>query len=190
MPNSSDSSERLSDVVGSRLKLIREKVGLSQRELARRAELTNGALSNIEQGKVSPSVASLEKILNAIPMSMQEFFSADLEVSPSIYTKEHFVEIHKNDTDYRILPLTDASQAGAYLSRQTYAPGAKVTSEWMVHKGVIAGIVMSGELSLQLEGVDHVLLPGEGFNFSIHRPHAFQNLGKLECVVVCVSFQT
>lgn len=182
--------EMLSGVVGQRLKLVREHAGLSQRELARRADLTNGTLSNIEQSKVSPSIVSLEKILSAIPMSLQEFFSEDLEVSPSVYRHDQFVELRKNDTDYRILPLTEASQEGAYLARHTYSPGAKVTSEWMVHDGIVAGIVISGQLSLVLDGVDYLLLAGEGFSFSIHRPHAFINAAEIECVVVCVSFRT
>lgn len=185
-----ESSAGLSTLVGERLKQVRERFGLSQRELARRSDVTNGTLSNIEQGRVSPSITSLEKILNAFPMSLQEFFSENLEISPSIYREGQFVEIHKNDTDYRILPLTDASQEGAYLARQSYAPGAKVTSEWMVHNGIIAGIVFSGEISLTLDGVEHLLKPGEGFSFSIHRPHAFQNNGTKDCVVVCVSFST
>ena len=49
--------------VGRRLQSIRQSIGLSQRELARRANITNGSLSMIEQGKVSPSISSLEKIL-------------------------------------------------------------------------------------------------------------------------------
>lgn len=186
-PELAHAEPHLADLVGVRLKLVRERHGLSQRELARRSEVTNGTLSNIEQGRVSPSIASLEKILAAIPMSMQEFFSEDLEVSPSIYREEHFVHIHKNDTDYRILPLTDILDGSAYLARETYAPGAKITSEWMLRDGSISGMVVKGEIELMLDGVDYLLRDGEGFSFSIHRPHAFRNISSQECVVVCVS---
>ena len=67
---------------GARLQALRKQQGLSQRELARRAEVTNSTLSMIEQGKVSPSISSLEKILVAIPMTLQEFFSDNLEIAP------------------------------------------------------------------------------------------------------------
>ena len=40
--------------VGARLKHVREVHGLSQRELARRAGVTNGLISLIEQNRVSP----------------------------------------------------------------------------------------------------------------------------------------
>ena len=182
-------TNKLSDLVGERLRLVRERAGLSQRELARRSDVTNGTLSNIEQGRVSPSIASIEKILKAIPISLQEFFSENLEVSPAIFRDDQFVDINKSETKYRILPLVDASQEGAYLARQTYAPGAKVSSEWMIHDGVIAGMVFSGELTLVLDGAEHKLVPGEGFSFSIHRPHVFVNRASVDCVIACVSFR-
>ena len=61
--------------IGGRLRAVRESRGLSQRDLAGRAGLTNGAISLIEQNKSSPSVASLKRLLDAIPMSLSEFFS-------------------------------------------------------------------------------------------------------------------
>ena len=47
--------------LGERLRLVRELNGLSQRELARRAGVTNSNISLIEQGQISPSVGSLAK---------------------------------------------------------------------------------------------------------------------------------
>ncbi len=193
MTDESSTKERmdnllLSDVVGVRLKLVRERARLSQRELARRSGVTNGTLSNIEQGKVSPSIQSLEKILNVVPMSLQEFFSDNLETSPSIYRKHQFIEIHKDDTDYRILPLNEFPWVSAYIAHQTYAPGAKVTSDWMVNKGLAAGIVVSGSITLTLDGVLNELKAGEGFSFSVHRPHLFANVSEENCTVVAVSF--
>lgn len=65
--------------VGPRLKALREFYGFSQRELAKRAGVPNSAISVIEQGSVSPSVLSLEKVLNGFPIAIQDFFSIDLE---------------------------------------------------------------------------------------------------------------
>ena len=63
--------------VGARLKHVREVHGLSQRELARRAGVTNGLISLIEQNRVSPSVGSLKKVLDGVPLSMAEFRGRD-----------------------------------------------------------------------------------------------------------------
>ena len=54
--------------VGSHLRAVRSMYGLSQRELAKRAGVTNGMISLIEQNRVSPSVSSLRKVLDGIPM--------------------------------------------------------------------------------------------------------------------------
>ena len=68
--------------VGVRLRTVRTTFGLSQRELARRAGVTNGLISLIEQNRVSPSISSLTKVLDGLPMSLAEFFTLELDVAP------------------------------------------------------------------------------------------------------------
>ena len=51
--------------VGVRLQTIRKLKGLSQRELAKRAGVTNSTISMIEKNSVSPSISSLKKVLSA-----------------------------------------------------------------------------------------------------------------------------
>lgn len=60
---------------GKRLYLLRQLAGLSQRELAKRAGVTNSVISTLEQGKVSPSVTSIEKIIKPLNLSLEHFFS-------------------------------------------------------------------------------------------------------------------
>ena len=66
--------------VGARLSAVRKMHHISQRELAKRAGVTNGTISLIEQNRVSPSVSSLRKVLQGLPMSFSDFFS--LEAAP------------------------------------------------------------------------------------------------------------
>ena len=54
---------------GQRLRAIREMHGMSQRALAKKAGVTNGIISMIEQNRNSPSLATLKKILDAITMA-------------------------------------------------------------------------------------------------------------------------
>jgi transcriptional regulator with XRE-family HTH domain len=73
--------------VATRLQYIRKKNGLSQRELAKRAGVTNGTISLIEQNRVSPSVGSLKKLLECIPMSLAEFFTFEVEVERLVVSR-------------------------------------------------------------------------------------------------------
>ena len=63
--------------IGASLKAVRKMRGLSQRELAKRAGVTNSTISMIEKNSVSPSISSLKKVLTGIPMSLVEFFSIE-----------------------------------------------------------------------------------------------------------------
>ena len=63
--------------IGSRLKQHRQQKGLSQRALARLAGVTNGLISQIEQNSISPSIASLKKVLDVLSLSLADFFTGE-----------------------------------------------------------------------------------------------------------------
>ena len=60
--------------IGARLKLIREQLELSQRQLARQSGVANATISQIEAGKLNPTVSMLKKVLDGIPVRLSEFF--------------------------------------------------------------------------------------------------------------------
>ena len=65
--------------VGARLRFVRARHGLSQRALAKRAGVTNSAISLIEANRVNPSVGALKRILDGVPIGMAEFFALEPE---------------------------------------------------------------------------------------------------------------
>jgi transcriptional regulator with XRE-family HTH domain len=73
----------MAERMGQRLKALRVLYGWSQRELAKRAGVPNSAISVIEQGSVSPSVFSLEKVLQGFPISLSDFFAISLDSQPA-----------------------------------------------------------------------------------------------------------
>ena len=60
--------------IGSKIRDLRKTQGLTQEELADRAELTKGFISQIERNMTSPSIATLEDILQCLGTSIGEFF--------------------------------------------------------------------------------------------------------------------
>jgi len=93
--------------VGERLRNVRVTFGLSQRALARRAGVTNGLISLIEQNRVSPSVSSLKKVLDGVPMSLAEFFTLDLAAAPqAFFTAEELTEIGNEQVSLRMVAST------------------------------------------------------------------------------------
>ena len=71
--------------VGARLQALRLMHGLSQRALAQRAGVSNAIISLIEQNRTSPSVGSLKKVLDGLPISLADFFGMELGPRPQIF---------------------------------------------------------------------------------------------------------
>lgn len=61
--------------VGQRIKELRSEQGLSQEKLALKADVDRTYLAGTEQGKRNISLKSLEKIVNALDVSFEKFFS-------------------------------------------------------------------------------------------------------------------
>mgnify|MGYP003662764824 CR=1 FL=1 len=173
--------------IGGKLRTIRKQRGLSQRELAARAGLTNGTISLIEKNRTSPSVASLKSLLDAIPISMAEFFST-LEESntPKVfYRADEFTEISPSSADQVSLrQLGNAEQHALQVLYETYPPGADTGPEWLSHQGEEAGIVVRGSIEVTVDGNISVLNTGDGYLFDSRLPHRFRNIGDEICVVI------
>jgi transcriptional regulator with XRE-family HTH domain len=170
--------------VGARLRSIRTAFGISQRELARRAGVTNGLISLIEQNRVSPSVSSLKKVLDGIPMPLAEFFTLDLTSTPqAFFGSEELLELGNEDVSLR---LVAAQRPGRQLSvlHERYAPGAATGEEMLAHRGEEAGVVIRGRLEVTVSGNTRVLGPGEAYYFASQLPHRFRNAGREPCEII------
>lgn len=67
--------------LGSKLRLARRQTGLSLRELARQLSVSPSFLSQMENGKSQPSVATLYSIAQVLGVSIDELFHTDAPVS-------------------------------------------------------------------------------------------------------------
>ncbi|MCB1358369.1 MAG: cupin domain-containing protein [Maritimibacter sp.] len=179
--------------IGERLKEIREAKGLSQRELAARAGMTNGAISMIEQDKTSPSVSSLKRILDGIPMPLSQFFGEVEERSEAkyFYAQDEMTELSPRDlglsgnaSSLSLRQIGDASKHNLQVLYETYAPGADTGPDLLSHESEEAGFVISGSIEIVVDGQVRVLHPGDGYLFDSRLPHSFKNAGETECVIV------
>ena len=179
--------------VGSRLKAARKSKGLSQRDLAERAGMTSGAISLIEQNKSSPSVASLKRLLDAVSMTMSEFFSdIEEETAPKyFFSASEFTELSPQDAGLgdaaarvSLRQLGNASQHALQLLHETYPPGADTGPDMLAHESEEAGVVVSGVIEITVANQVRVLNPGDGYLFDSRLPHRFRNIGDIPCIVV------
>src|SRR5512133_4260955 len=79
--------ERLEESLGNRLRELRRQQGLSLRALAEKSGLSANTLSLIENGKTSPSVATLQQIAIALNIPITSFFEIKVNREPVIFSK-------------------------------------------------------------------------------------------------------
>ncbi|WP_413717983.1 cupin domain-containing protein [Silicimonas sp. MF1-12-2] len=179
--------------IGGRLRSVRESRKLSQRDLAARAGLTSGAISLIEQNKSSPSVSSLKALLDAIPMTMSEFFAEVENTGPRkyFYAENEFFELSPQDIGLgksaarlSLRQLGNASEHSLQMLYEHYPPGTDTGPEMLSHEGEEAGVVVSGVIEITVDDQVRVLNPGEGYLFDSRLPHRFRNIGNKECVLI------
>lgn len=180
--------------VGGRLREIRLAAGLSQRELAARSGVTHSLISLIEQNRNSPSVASLRKILDGVPMSMVNFFDERraprdrvfFEADDLIDLTSRLHQVNGGESRGRMSfrQVGDAQAHNLQILHESYEPGADTGVAMLKHDSHEGGVVLSGELEVTVGDQAKVLGPGEAYLFDSRVPHRFRNIGTARCIVV------
>lgn len=169
---------------GQRLQAFRKSAGLTQRELARRAGMKNSTLSTIEQDKVSPTIHSLEKILGAIPVSLDAFFSSE-EPRTLIRRRADLYSLARDGLTLEMLPL-EFFQETTSLSRLDIGVNQATELSNNESNKLLAGMIMQGALYLQINGIEYRLEEGDGFELSYACRYKLTNRDKRTSTVFIV----
>ena len=170
--------------IGRRLRGIRQRLKLSQRQLARQSGVANATISQVEAGKLNPTVSMLKKILDGIPMGLAEFFADDDPSQDRIFFRaEELIEIADGGVSYRQVGANLANRAIQLLAER-YEPGAGTGKHALTHDGEECGIILSGRLEVTVDEETAVLGRGDAYYFSSSRPHYFRNVGNTACEVI------
>lgn len=173
--------------VGAHLRAVRTMYGLSQRELAKRAGVTNGLISLIEQNRVSPSVSSLKKVLDGIPMSLAEFFTRDFTAPPQVFFRaDELPTLGDGPVTFRLVAARRPHRAMSVL-HEHYAPGADTGADMLRHEGEEGGVVVRGRVELTVGTETRELGPGDAYYFASTIPHRFRNTGSEPCEIISAS---
>ena len=174
----------MSDDIGERLKRVRQRHGMSQRALAKRAGVTNVLISLIEQNRVSPSIASLKKVLDGVPISLAEFFTADIVDQHKVfYQGSELPDLGKEGISYRLVGY-DRHQRQMSILRETYLPGSDTGADMLTHDGEEGGVVLRGTLEVTVGSEVKLLGPGDSYYFESRIPHRFRNVSDEPCELV------
>ncbi len=170
--------------IGHKIKQLRIQKNLTQEELASRCELTKGFLSQLENDISSPSIATLEDILEALGSSLPEFFNEEKQVQ-TVFKKADFFEDEKeNYTISWIVPNTQKNEMEPILL--TLHEGGE-SFEMQPHSGEEFGYVLEGTIVLELGDRKQIVHKGETFYLTGKEFHKIINVNKKDARVIWVS---
>ena len=170
--------------IGLRLKQIRTQLQLSQRQLARQSGVANATISQVEAGKLNPTVSMLKRILDGIPVSLSEFFGDEFDTRDKVFFRApELREIADGGVSYRQVGANLSGRAIQLLT-ECYQPGAGTGKHAITHEGEECGIILSGRLEVTVGDETQVLSKGDAYYFKSSRPHQFRNPGSEPCELI------
>ncbi len=170
--------------IGRRLRDIRTRLKLSQRQLARQSGVANATISQIEAGKLNPTVSMLKRVLDGIPVNLSEFFGDEFESEGQIfYRAGELTEIADGDVSF-LQVGANLNNKSLQMLRECYQPGAGTGRHAITHEGEECGMILSGRLQVTVGEQTATLRAGEAYYFKSNQPHNFHNSGSEVCELI------
>ena len=119
---------------GEKIKQMRTLLNLTQEELANRCELTKSYISQLENNKTSPSLATLEVILEVLGTNFSDFFSEEKEPQIVFTKEEQFIKslntmIPSRGMEWTTYNILDEYEAAKKLFNELYSDYQKILYE-------------------------------------------------------------
>ncbi len=170
--------------IGEKLKKLRLSNSLTQEELASRADLTKGYISQLENDATSPSISTLKDLLDVLGVSISDFFAAPRELEVVFGEQRRVVASDEDGLKVELL-VPGAQNRTMDPALVTLLPGESM-AEQPFHEGEEFGFVLAGRIALTLDGKSHPVRKNECFYFPSDRRHQVSNPGRTEAKILWV----
>ena len=175
---------RMPSNLGDRLKNLRKKLGMTQKELAEQVGVTPSFIFQLEKNIISPSLDSLLKLsdkLNTQPiyflMDGEEGPWQKMIIRPSERKYIHLQDVKTKEVNLQRL-VSDVINRRMEPHILTMREGATVDGHFFRHKGDEFAYIMAGELEVEIEGKKHMLRQGIALYIESIVPSHWANIGK------------
>lgn len=172
--------------IGKRMKELRVFYGLTQQELADRAELTKGFISQLERNQNTPSISTLLDIIQCLGTTPAEFF-AEQGPEQIVFKKEdYFEKICEEQNSIIEWVIPNAQKNSMEPIRLTLKPGG-TSEELLPHEGEEFGYIIKGTVRLVFGTQKYTMHAGDSFAFPPTKKHRLENPGKHDAVILWVT---
>ena len=167
--------------IGRRLKQLRQKQGLSQKELARLVGVTPSTISQVESNSIYPSLPALFKMAEVLGVQIGSIFRSGSDAARrTVFGGDGrdvpFSDLPRGSIQGKtLLPADFDGRAEPYLVE--IPPKKKLGAHFFVHKGEEFGYVLSGKLQVVINNVTHQARAGDVIYLTRDTPGQWYNPG-------------
>ena len=177
--------------VGTRVRSLREAMGLSLRDLGERAGVSAPMLSQVERGETSPTLAVAHKIATGLDLSLSQLLRLDETDGVTVIRRHERRPGNSRASGHEYQLLTpELPGQRAEVSRHVLAPGAKTggPDDPPIHEAGSreTAVLLAGGLQLTCAGTTYELEEGDSVTFDADLPHHFENPGRSEARFMAV----
>ena len=170
--------------IGKKLKELRLQNDLTLMDLASRCELTKGFLSQVEHNITTPSIATLDDILEALGTNLSEFFKEEEEKQIVFAKQDFFVDEQEDFKIEWVIPNAQKNEMEPILL--TLYPH-KRSNEMLAHHGEEFGYVLKGSVTLVRENKKYKLKAQETFYLDGSKGHYLYNHTNNEAKILWIT---
>ena len=185
---SKDSAAAEPHFLGTRIRGLRKRRGMTLADLANMSELTAGYISQLERNLAYPSIPALFNIARSLGVTIQWFFASEAATAPEdhgvVVRKNTRMSVHYEDGIVDQL-LTPQPNRQLEMLHSRFPPGTYSQQSYS-HEGEEAGYLLSGRFELWVGQRHFLLSEGDSFSFSSQEPHRYGNPGEVDAVVIWV----
>ena len=172
--------------IGAKIRELRSAGGQTLQQVAEGAGCTAAYISQIEHDKVSPSIASLKRIAQVLGVRIVDFFLDESLDGNIVLGPQDWPVVSMPGWSAHIRQMVRGTNSKTMQPFMTeIAPGGGCHEAYS-HQGEEFGLVLEGELTLQVNGEQHLVPAGHSFYHSSLQPHAWVNNGVKPCRVIWV----
>ena len=167
--------------LAARLRLLRQKKGLTLSALAEKTATTKGFLSQVERGTKAPSISTLMRIAQSLDVPVAELFarSDGHEPAYSLVRSHERQRYAREGTLYGYHYEAIAFRKGRKrMEPFVVLPPLRMPQKSFKHKGDEMVLVLTGRVEIELGDELIVLKPGDCIYFDASTPHRSRSLGK------------
>lgn len=178
--------------IGERIKRLRLKKSMGLVELGRHTGLSASFLSQLETGRVVPTLRNLARVAMVFSKDLSYFFETEPHTLFRIHRKKERVRLPQTGVDdptYYFESLgymVPDRQLDPYFAE--FVPLKKnVEVRPHVHPGYEFLYILDGELEIRHADKTHILTPGDGVYFDASTPHGYRCAGKSAAQAIIVT---